>query len=128
MAVVVRTFSSSWSGSRQAKPGRPLPQLLHSCCTAAATAAGDKLRGQQRRWQRRAAAQHPAGRAADLAAAPAETMYSVQVHVVAVLLLTDHVQMYSAPETETMYSSYGDHSPYKFLKIAPLPSRYVTNA
>ena len=22
---------------------------------------------------------------------------------------------------------YGDHSPYKFLKIAPLPSRYVTN-
>ena len=26
------------------------------------------------------------------------------------------------------HSSYGDHSPYKFLKIAPLPSRYVTNA
>ena len=25
-------------------------------------------------------------------------------------------------------SSYGEHSPYKFLKIAPLPSRYVTNA
>eukprot|EP01048_Picozoa_sp_COSAG05_P000103 COSAG05_NODE_3_length_51333_cov_129.132080_3_plen_85_part_00 len=24
-------------------------------------------------------------------------------------------------------SRYGDHSPYKFLKIAPLPSRYVTN-
>ena len=23
---------------------------------------------------------------------------------------------------------YGDHSPYNFLKIAPLPSRYVPNA
>ena len=29
---------------------------------------------------------------------------------------------------QQMVSSYGDHSPYKFLKIAPLPSRYVTNA
>ena len=29
---------------------------------------------------------------------------------------------------QVLYSCYGDHSPYKFLKIAPLPSRYVTNA
>ena len=48
-------------------------------------------------------------------------------------LLVVHVPrgIASAGQQARMHAAamvYGNHSPYKFLKIAPLPLRYVTNA